>query len=147
MSERKRLLRNTLLWSTLSPFHLPRKEKSLVRPQWQIATRASVCVCVCVCVKSSVHFLQISVPPWCRKTTHYRKVGALYFLIHLEDTFINFAKRYHLIFQIHIQFYYLSVFCLLVCITFFATCLFLYVLIRFKLTVCRYVVNKFSFCS
>lgn len=73
----------------LSPSHLPRKEKSLARPQWQIATRASVCVCV----KSSVHFLQISVPSWCRKTTHYRKVGALYFFIHLEDTFINFCQK------------------------------------------------------
>ena len=79
----------------LSPFHLPRKEKSLASPQWQIATRECVClcVCVCVCVKSSVHFLQISVPPWCRKTTHYRKVGVLYFLIHLEDDFINFCQK------------------------------------------------------
>ena len=109
--------------------------------------RVCVCVCVCVCVKSSVHFLQISVPPWCRKTTHYRKVGVLYFLIHLEELSLTFAKRHHLIFQIHIQFYYLSVFCLLVCITFFATCFFFYVLIRFKLTVCRYVVNNFFFCS
>jgi len=60
---------------------------------------------------------------------------------------LTFAKRYHLIFQIHIHFYYLSVFCLLVCISLFATCLFLCVLIRFKLTVCRYVINNFSFCS
>lgn len=73
----------------LSPFHLPRKEKGLARPQWQIAMRASVCACVW----SSVYFLQISDPSWCRKTTHYRKVDALYLLIHLEDTFINFWKK------------------------------------------------------
>lgn len=29
-------------------------------------------------------------------TTHYRKVDALYLLIHLEDTYINFWKRYPL---------------------------------------------------
>ena len=89
LSERKRLLRNTLLWSTLLSISPPREEKGLARPQWQIAVRASVCACVW----SSVYFLQISVPSWCRKTTHYRKVDALYLLIHLEDTFINFWKK------------------------------------------------------
>ena len=134
----------------LSPFHLSRKEKSLARPQLQIAMRASVCVCVyvCVCVcKVLFIFFKSVFPLDVERPCTIGKLMLYIFSFIWKTLALTFAKRYHLIFQTHIHFYYLSVFCLLVCISLFASCLFLCVLISFKLTVCRYVVNNCSFCS